>query len=52
MATEKYLQNYLNSTEHPLKMKEVAQRLNIDRRTIYNYRTYARIILRDGFLSC
>ena len=37
MATEKYLKNILNSPEHPLKMKEVAQRLNINQRTIYSY---------------
>ncbi len=37
MATEKYLQNFLNDTERPLKMKEVAQRLNIDQRTIYSH---------------
>ena len=36
-ATEKYLQNFLKSTERPLKMEEVAQRLNIDQRTIYGY---------------
>lgn len=37
MATEKYLQNFLNSTERFLKMKEVARRLKIDRRIIYSY---------------
>ena len=37
VATEKYLHNILNHMEHPLAMKEVAIRLNIDRRTIYSY---------------
>ena len=37
VATEKYLHNILNHMEHPLAMKEVAIRLNIDRRIIYSY---------------
>ena len=36
-TTEKYLVSILNSSERPLKMKEVSRRLNIDQRTIYGY---------------
>lgn len=37
MATEKYLQNVLDSPKRPLTMKEVAQRLNTGQRTIHSY---------------
>ena len=38
IATENYLQNVLNNPElPPLTMKEVAQRLKINQRTIYGY---------------
>ena len=36
-AIEKYLQKVLNSSEHPLKMGEVARQLDINQRTIYSY---------------
>ena len=36
-AIEKYLQKVLNSSEHPLKMEEVARQLGINQRTIYSY---------------